>query len=536
MTTQPSTLNAQPGFRNLPWIEIGILLLAAALRLALLDAKPPHFDEGVNGWFADQMTATGFFRYDPTNYHGPLHFYAVFLSQTLFGRNLWALRIPAVISSLLAVWAILRYREFFGPAAARIAALAMAVSPAYVFYGRYSIHESWMVFFQITLLWGVLGLWQKGERRFLTATILGVTGMILTKETYVIHAVSLALAALTLWAWQHVFPSRPVQALAPQSWTRRDAAAGLAAALLAIVFFYSGNFLDFSILHGLYETFAAWFHTGVEAAGHEKTAYNLLGSDYLNYYWVALMARFEAPALLGLVLCLRYVFPSDARLRYIAIYGGGILLAFSLIPYKTPWCIISIIWPFYLILGAALIEGTKALSNVWEARFTRVPDRSGWILGAAVAAMLGVSAGQSLWLNFYHATDETVPYVYVQTFPEIATLTQPLLDEARRDPSRYHVRGQVIMDSYYPLPWMLGDFTRIGYYKKQEPPPAYDGDFVVCEKSMAEEIEKSLVGAYYRRPFRLRDSQEECVVYFREEPFRRWFDNAPPDISKVPQP
>lgn len=536
MTTQPSTLNTPRGFTSLPWIEIGILLLAAAFRLILLDAKPPHFDEGVNGWFADQMAATGLFRYDPTNYHGPLHFYAVFLSQTLFGRNLWALRIPAIISSLLAVWAVLRYREFFGPAAARIAALAMAVSPAYVFYGRYSIHESWMVFFQITLLWGVLGLWQNGGRRFLNATILGMTGMILTKETYVIHAVSLALTALTLWAWQFVFPSRPAQSLARQVWTRRDAAGALAAALIAIIFFYSGNFLDFSILRGLYETFAAWFYTGVEAAGHEKTAYNLLGSDYLNFYWIALMTRFEAPALLGLVLCIRYVFPSDARLRYIAIYGGGILLAFSLIPYKTPWCIISILWPFYLILGAALSEGAKALSRLWQTRLARVPDRTGWVLGAVVTAMLSVSAGQSIWLNFYHATDETVPYVYVQTFPEIATFTQPLLDAARRDPSRYHVRGQVIMDSYYPLPWMLGDFTRIGYYKKLDPPPAYDGDFVVCEKSMAEEVEKSLSGAYYRRPFRLRDSQEECVVYFREEPFREWFNHAPPDFSKVPQP
>ena len=68
--------------KTLPWIEIGILALAAALRVALLDIKPPHFDEGVNGWFVDQMTRNGYFRYDPTNYHGPLHFYAVFLSQT----------------------------------------------------------------------------------------------------------------------------------------------------------------------------------------------------------------------------------------------------------------------------------------------------------------------------------------------------------------------------------------------------------------------------------------------------------------------
>ena len=148
--------------KTLPWTEIGILLLAAGLRLAFLDLKPPHFDEGVNGWFADQMTRLGYFRYDPTNYHGPLHFYAIFLSQTLLGRNLWALRLPAVLASLLGVWSLLRFRKHFGVPTARFAALAMAVSPAYVFYGRYSIHESWLVFFSTLFLWGVLGLWKSG--------------------------------------------------------------------------------------------------------------------------------------------------------------------------------------------------------------------------------------------------------------------------------------------------------------------------------------------------------------------------------------
>ena len=59
--------------------------------------KPPHFDEGINGWFVDQMMKNGFYSYDPTNYHGPLHFYVLFLSQTLFGRHIWALRLPVVL-------------------------------------------------------------------------------------------------------------------------------------------------------------------------------------------------------------------------------------------------------------------------------------------------------------------------------------------------------------------------------------------------------------------------------------------------------
>ena len=501
--------------KRLAWIEIGILAIAAVLRIALLDIKPAHFDEGVNGWFTDQMKRTGYFRYDPTNYHGPLHFYAIFLSQTLFGRNLWALRLPAAIASLLAVWAALRFREHFGASTARLAALAMAVSPAYVFYGRYSIHESWLVLFSLIFCSGWLGLWEKGERRFLFMLLAGATGMILTKETYVVHIGSFLLAGIALSVVEKLSPSHPAMPIAPQLWSWRDLANASALATLTIVFFYSGTFLDFSALSGLYETFAAWFDTGVAAAGHEKSTFQI---GPFNYYWIALMARYEWPALLGLLLCFAYIFPSEARLRFIAIYGCGVLLAYSLIPYKTPWCIISILWPFYFLLGAFADTGRRSFGN--------------HILSASPAVVLAVTLAASTFLaarlNFYRFTNEGEPYVYVQTFPDIQTLTKPLLDMAAKDSRYYHVQGHILLESYYPLPWMLGDFTRIGYYKKDEPPEHLDADFVVAEVSQMEKTEAALTGEYYKRQFRLRDSQEECVVYFGKRPFDEWFKGAAP--------
>ena len=38
---------------SLPLVRIGIVALAAFLRLYALDLRPPHFDEGVNGWFLE---------------------------------------------------------------------------------------------------------------------------------------------------------------------------------------------------------------------------------------------------------------------------------------------------------------------------------------------------------------------------------------------------------------------------------------------------------------------------------------------------
>jgi hypothetical protein len=35
-----------------------------------------------------------------------------------------------------------------------------------------------------------------------------------------------------------------------------------------------------------------------------------------------------------------------------AIYAVGTLVAYSIVKYKTPWCIISIVWPLLFTFGA----------------------------------------------------------------------------------------------------------------------------------------------------------------------------------------
>jgi uncharacterized protein (TIGR03663 family) len=500
--TYPMRVNFKALKAHLP--EIAIMLIAVFLRVWLIEIKPAHFDEGINGWFADQMKASGYHRYDPTNYHGPLHFYAVFLCQILFGRELWALRVPAILASILSVLAILRFRNFFGQPAARFAALAMAVSPAYVFYGRYSIHESWQVLFSILLLHAILGLWQTGARKHLFMLAAGAAGMILTKETYLLHIGCLLLAVPVLLVWKFVSPPNPGWPIAKQSWTRDDVVTSFGVSALVIVFFYSGTFLDFRAVSGLWETHAAWFKTGMEAGGHEKTTYDLVGP--LNYYWLALMARcFEWPALLGVVAGLRYILPSDSRYRYIAIASAGTLLAYSIISYKTPWCIISMLWPFYLLLGAVIQE---AVSKTHRRVFW-------WI----AVPLLAASLAYTVRLNFLIFTDDREPYVYVQTYEDINRVTNPILKVAKSEPDGYQMEGAIVLDSYYPLPWIFGDFTRIGYFDKTNPPPRWNYDFLMIESAKESEIEPKLGRPYLKIPFRLRSGQEPCTAYLASDMF-----------------
>lgn len=490
--------------------EGAILLLAALLRLWGLDIKPPHFDEGINGWFVDQMRANGFYRYDPENYHGPLYFYGLFVSLTLLGRNLWALRLPSVLAGIASVWLALRFDRFFGKGPARLAALALAVSPAAVFYGRYAIHESWLVLSLMATMLGFLGLWRDGGRRDLGIAVAGITGMLLLKETAVIHLACMALAAGCLVVWGRIVPPAFSMPVARQSWQPRDAALFTVMALGVWVFFYSGTFLNWQGVPDFFRAYFKWFQTGTGAGGHEKTEYQPGSLGFLNWYWIALMARYEWPSLFGLLVAFRMAWPAPPMTRYLSIYAVGVLAAYSVVPYKTPWCILSILWPFALLFGAGISECAKS----------PLPK---FIAPLAAALLLGASLASCLRLNFRHFTDPKELYVYVQTQPGIALLTRPLLEMAARDPKCRGFSGEILLESYYPLPWILGEFTRIGYYGKENHPAKLSGDFVTALSSDSGEVEARLSGAYLRRRYHLRDSMEECTVWFRESLFAPWF-------------
>ena len=485
-----------------PWLIIG---LATFLRFFLLGMKPPHFDEGINGWFVDQMVRNGFYKYDPTNYHGPLHFYVLFLSQTLFGRNLWALRLPVVLVSISCVWLTLKFEPFVGRNLSRLAALAMAVSPGFVFYGRYSIHEAWLVLFTMLFFFGLFGLWKFGTANYLWCAGMGLTGMILSKETYILHVGCTMIAVAVCWVsnyFNKLEDSRP----ATQTWDYVDLAVVIGTGVALIIFFYSGTFFNWNGVKGLYQAYLPWFKTGSEGHGHQKPW----------YYWLRLIARYEWPVLAGLVLCLFSVRFKNVALRYLAIYSVGTLIAYSIVKYKTPWCIISFIWPFTFIFGAAVLL---------------VPLTYKRVVYLVSAILLTGSLGYCVWLNYFRCTTETEPYVYVQTYNDVYKFTDPLLQLAHSDPRAYQLIGHIIRASPYPLPWMLDDFGRVGYYEKDNLPPKVDGDFLLVQQDKIATVEAKLHDSYYTFSMTIRPYQDPSKAYFNAKIFKSFFPGRWPDFT-----
>jgi len=503
------------------WVPWAILGLAAFLRFFLLGIKPAHFDEGINGWFVDQVVKNGFYRYDPTNYHGPLHFYVLLLFECLFGRNVWALRLPVVLLSISCVWLTLKFEPLVGRNVTRIAALAMAISPGFVFYGRYAIHEVWLQFFSTMFILGLLGLWRLGRLNYLWYAGMGLTGMILTKETYAIH-VACAVLAIPVLAVSNALSRVPDAKPAKQTWSWIDLGMILIVGAAGIIFFYSGTFFNWDGVKGLYLAFKAWTETGAAGHGHEKPWdywFKLMGPSWetggTNF------SGYELPMLAGLILCVFCQKFKNLSLRYLAIYGVGSLVAYSYVKYKTPWCIISFGWPFLFIFGAAiLLVRPKNLRKVY----------------VALGILLCLSFGRSISLNYFRCSSPTEPYAYVQTYNDMFKLTRPLLKLAKQDPANYHLTGHLIRSSVYPLPWVLGDFDRVGYYEGGNMPANLDGDFMLVQQDKIKDVESKLRNAYYTDMMTLRNYQDPSKIFFSAKVFKQFFPGKAPDFVGNAQP
>lgn len=530
------------------WICAGIVLLALVLRVLWLDLKPAHFDEGVNGWFIDQMTRQGYYHYDPTNFHGPFHFYILFLAQTLLGREIWVLRLPLALVSTGCVALVLAYRSYLGTRVCQVAALAMAVSPAAVFYGRYAIHESWLLLFLMLTVWGGAGLWRFGQRKHLWAAALGLTGMILTKETYLIHVVALVLAVPCLLGYEQLFRSTRFP-FAGWKFGKIEIVKASAVCTALIVFFYTGGFLDWpswkapptgprGSLAGLYETFGAWIQTGTgrDATGNTRDT----GHEKPWHYWLQLLvgeecdqgagvplreATFrttvasELPALIGLVASLALLLPRTSRLgRYLAIYGLGALIGYSIVPYKTPWCIIVLAWPFYFIFGLAVVRCAQKIDK--------------WVTAVVVLALLGFSLNATWQLNFHHYADEDEPYVYVQTREDINRLLKPLRALVAQDPRNRYLTGRILVPEQHPFYWLLGDFPKIEMSTVDPLPDPMDADLLLVDDPLVDSVEPELRFNYFKSPLKVRGrSVESATLYLRQSAFGPLFPGRTPEFQ-----
>jgi uncharacterized protein (TIGR03663 family) len=239
-------------------------------------------------------------------------------------------------------------------------------------------------------------------------------------------------------------------------------------------------------------TFTIWTQTGAATQIQPFT-------KYLEW-----MAQADAPLLLlglagGLLVAWR---ASDRLSVFIGLWALGITLAYSLIQYKTPWIAVNMLLPLALLAGIMIRE-------LWS-RGTRqaVP----LLLGASVA----LNGYQAIDLNYVHYDDETYGYVFVHTTRETFGLIDEVERRADQAGSGRETGVAIFSADYWPLPWYLRDYTRVGYHGQivltQEP-------IVILNEQQVPELDAAFTTAYAKQgQYTLRPGVE-LVVFLRRETY-----------------
>jgi len=470
-------------FRRVPLVKPRFLLVAIllavgagalAFRLPRLGRRPMHADEAVQAAIFRDLWQQGRYVYRPEEFHGPTLPYATLPSAWLGDAETFAetteatYRIVPVLFGTGMVLLVLLLADGLGRPAAVCAAVLLAVSPAMVFYSRYYIHETLLVFFTLAAI-GLGWRWvQSGRLAWCLGAGACVGLMQATKETAVVAYAAAALGAVLVWLSGGLSQSsRSEHGTVPfqlQDAPRRPWwhwVLGLGAALLVAAFLYSSCFTNPRGPLDAVLTYVTWAGRAAGESPHVHPWYEYL--HRLGYWRLGDGPWWSEGLILGLagVGLVASWLPGKRLLtgasvplvRWLGFYTVALVVGYSAIPYKTPWCVLT------MLQGMALLAGVGAVVLV-RAVPTRPLKVFAGLLLLAAAGQLGWQAYQASYVIPAHPSN---PYVYAQTSPGIEQLARKVDELAQASPDGYATPVKIVWrDGYYwPLPWYLRRFGHV---------------------------------------------------------------------------
>lgn len=202
--------------------------------------------------------------------------------------------------------------------------------------------------------------------------------------------------------------------------------------------------------------------------------------------------------LFGMAYALLGEFKNTARqafLVFLSVYTLVLFGIYSVLSYKTPWCILSAQYSLTLLAGA----GAGWIWSWMNGRITR------FLYKIAIGVGIYFLCGQSKFATDQYRADQRNPYVYSHTSTDLLRLVSEVKAIAAEKGDGFS--AQVInRDSGWPLPWYWRTLPRIGY--QMTPPESLDASVVVVDSDLIEPVKATLAktGRDYREtgPYGLR--------------------------------
>lgn len=521
-----------------------ILVVAAILRLYDLNLVPLHHDEGVNGNFLVRLVREGYYHYDPANYHGPtLYYFAAVVAWILrpfVGPNAslttFGIRFVPALFGLATIGLVYTLRRNLGTIATLSAAFLLAVSPGAVYLSRYFIHETLFVFFTLGIVVALVKYFEDPHGIYLILAAGSVALLFATKETAMISVAVLGISLVVTQVypifWRLIAGATKKKKSGAGSGSERDyrtfveRAGGSSrliiwlvtavAVLIAVyVLFYSSFVTNYP--QGVYDslkTFQFWTKTGQEAHKHPPSTY---------LWW---LVQQESPLLvLGAMGAILVVLkPVKSFALFAALWAFGLIAAYSLIAYKTPWLSLNFIVPLALISGVVIdwiydelrkwevskelrwgmLAGILLLATGPLPGLARIFDGVAYsittnsfkgLASIEIHPKTFIPGYQTIDINFLNYDNDNRYYVYVYAHTRRETLK--LLDEIDKVAVRTHQGVEtgitIVSPDYWPLPWYLRDYKRVGYHGQMTPSTE---PIIIAKQEQAAEVQATFGDRY----------------------------------------
>jgi len=465
-----------------------------------------HPDEAVQAARFRDLWWRGGYVYDPHEFHGPTLTYCTAPAAWAAAPKTFAETTEAtyrVVPVLFGVGAILLIgliSDAIGRPAALCAGLLTALSPAMVFYSRYYIHETLLVFFTLAVIATGWRYVRSGKLAWCLAAGICVGLVQTTKETSVLAFAAMVIALVLTALWNRIQTVASSDERVPVRWWHL--AAGVVAAVLVTVILLSSFFTNpRGPLDGVL-TYLPWISRAGGESPHVHPWYFYLRMlAYWRFgdgpWWSEglIMALAGAGFVVSLLPGKLNLLPgvSVPFVRWAGFYALLLTAAYSTIPYKTPWCLLGFLHAMIIVAGVGAVALVRVVPTV--------PLRALMIL--ALLAATGHLGWQSYRAAYVLATDPECPeahrhpYVYAHTLPDAKRLHEDVGQLALAAVEGYGMPIAIVWqdDYYWPLPWYLRRFDHVGYWN--EIPDAPMAPVVISSPKFDAALTEKLEDTYF---------------------------------------
>lgn len=346
--------------------------------------------------------------------------------------------------------------------------------------------EAILVFFIMRMLFA----WNDGRPIYMLLASASTVLLFATKETAFITIGTMLIACFCIFFWRRIYLGKnggESYEPAELTWSNFRSQLGtstdliLMIAAVSFVFIYVGILFFSSFFTypkgvlGAFEAYMIWTKTG--SKDHTQNGY----LAYLKWGYQLELPIFLLSAIGSLIALIK---AKHRFAMFTALWAFGLFLAYTIIPYKTPWLALSFLLPMCIIGGYGINEIAKLRGVHFKL-----------LAGILAGASFGVMGYQTYDLNFVRYDDDSMAYIYAHTKRGFHDLISKIEHYAEKSGKGKDATIEIVSPEYWSMPWYMKDYKNAKFGGSLVPVNA--AEMIVAEDKQKDELNEKY-GAHYK--------------------------------------